>query len=406
MRPLEGIKVVELGTHVAVPAAARLFADWGAQVIKVESPTGDLWRQFGVNCNAPTTDEENPVFSIPNSNKEIIALNLKSEEGKAVLLRLLEDADVFMTNVRGDALRRLGLDYDRLKDAFPRLVYFHFTAYGTEGPQASMPGFDVAAFWAAGGGMADWPSVEGATMAPGSAFGDTSVSATVASGILAALLGAQRTGKGRFLTTSLYAASLWYNHADIICRQPQYNKPRHVIPGHTSNPFSRTYVCKGGARVLLGGINFRIAWPKGLKVLGLEEYLDDPRYNTQQAFWENGQPVTERCEALFLTKTAEEWVELFLAADVVAQKVVSAGEIPDSVQAWVNGYLTEVDYPTTGNKTVLPNTPVKFEGAEPAFTGAVGGIGCNSRAVLRRCGYSEEEIALLERSGAVVSGDE
>lgn len=403
MRPLEGIKVVELGTHVAVPAAARLFADWGAQVIKVESTTGDLWRQFGINCGAPTTDEENPVFSIPNSNKEIVAVNLKSEAGKDVLFHLLKDADVFMTNVRGDALRRLGLDYEHLKEQFPALVYFHFTAYGNEGPQAPVPGFDVAAFWAAGGAMMDWPSEEGQTMSPGSAFGDMTVSATVASGVLAALLGAQRTGKGCFLTTSLYATSLWYNHADLISLQPQYKKPRHKIPGHVGNPFSRTYVCKGGSRVLLGGINFDIAWPKGLKVMGLEEYLNDERYHTQGAYWKNGQPLTERLEAMFLTETAEEWVKRFLAADVVAQKVVSAEEVPDSIQAWVNGYLTEVDYPTTGNKTVLPNTPIKFEGAEPAFTGPVGGIGCDTRAVLLRCGYSDEEINAMLRQGVVAA---
>ena len=141
MKPLEGIKVVELGTHVAVPMAARLMADWGAEVIKVESLTGDLWRSYGLNVKTPVTDEENPIFAVPNANKRLIALNLKTDKGRE---------DVFMSNVRLKGLKGLGLDYESLSRRFPKLVYFHFTGYGYDGPWAKRPGFDIAAFWSAG----------------------------------------------------------------------------------------------------------------------------------------------------------------------------------------------------------------------------------------------------------------
>ena len=114
MKPLQGVKVVELGTHIAVPLASRLLADWGAQVIKVENPSGDLWRYYGLNVRTPISDEENPMFSIPNANKKIVSLNLKTEAGKRILFQLLEDADVFMTNVRMKGLKGLGLDYESL----------------------------------------------------------------------------------------------------------------------------------------------------------------------------------------------------------------------------------------------------------------------------------------------------
>lgn len=155
--PLEGLRVVELGTHVAVPSSARLLAEYGADVIKVESLIGDDWRRSGLNVGLCIDDFCNTVFTIQNNGKKLIALDLKTPEGKDILLKLLERADVFVTNVRMKSLQKLGLDYDTLQKAFPRLIYCHFTGYGHRGPDADRPGFDVAAFWSrVGAGWIGW----------------------------------------------------------------------------------------------------------------------------------------------------------------------------------------------------------------------------------------------------------
>ena len=134
--PLKGIKVLELGTHVAVPSACRLMAEYGADVIKIETAGGDPWRYSGLNVNLTIDDFSCPVFTIQNNGKRLISLDLKTEGGRAVFMKLLENTDVFCTSVRMKGLAKMGLDYDTLKKKFPKLIYFHFTGYGHRGPDA------------------------------------------------------------------------------------------------------------------------------------------------------------------------------------------------------------------------------------------------------------------------------
>ncbi|MGD9559725.1 MAG: CoA transferase, partial [Oscillospiraceae bacterium] len=148
MKPLEGIKVVELSTFVAGPSCARMLADWGAEVIKVESPQGDQFRTMGNNYRVPITDVRNPIFDNENANKSFIVLNLKEEKGLEAMLKLLETADVFITNTRPKALRKLGLDYEQINDRCPRLVYGIVLGYGEEGPERDRPAFDYTTFYA------------------------------------------------------------------------------------------------------------------------------------------------------------------------------------------------------------------------------------------------------------------
>ena len=143
VRPLEGITVVELATFVAAPSSARVMADWGANVIKVESPKGDPMRNMGALVNMPTQPDENVAFDQQNSNKHSIVINLKDPDGMAVMHRLLEGADVFVTNNREDALVRMGLSYAQLADRYPRLVYGQVSGYGEEGPHKDRPGYDI-----------------------------------------------------------------------------------------------------------------------------------------------------------------------------------------------------------------------------------------------------------------------
>ena len=147
--PVEGITVVELGVWVAAPAAGGILADWGADVVKIEPPAGDPARTFGRMMGLG--DEANPPFDMDNRGKRSVVLDLTSTEDRALAVELLTGADAFITNVRPAALRRLGLDYETLAGVNPRLVYGLITGYGTTGPDADRPAYDVAAFWARAG---------------------------------------------------------------------------------------------------------------------------------------------------------------------------------------------------------------------------------------------------------------
>ena len=152
---LEGVKVVELATYAAAPGTARMLADWGATVIKVESPGGDAMRAFSKNMGMPDTDQESPIFQLENANKTGICIDLKKPGGLEVLHKLLEDADVFVTNTRLKSLTKLGLDYESLAPKYPKLIWAHTSGLGTDGPEAYKPGFDITAYWARSGGLMD-----------------------------------------------------------------------------------------------------------------------------------------------------------------------------------------------------------------------------------------------------------
>ena len=155
MKPLEGITVVELSTYIAAPGCGRILKTQGARVIKVESPHGDIERKFGATLKEPISDDENPNYDTLNGGKDHIVLDLKKPEDFARLKKLLSKADVFLTNNRAAALKKMGLDYDTLKEEFPQLVYSIILGYGEKGPKVDFPGFDAIAMFATGGMLRD-----------------------------------------------------------------------------------------------------------------------------------------------------------------------------------------------------------------------------------------------------------
>ena len=197
-KPLAGITVVELATFVAAPYATRAMADWGANVIKIEPPKGDPMRMMGGLLNMPTDNEhENPAYDQQNANKKGIVLNLKHPDGMATLHRLLETADVFVTNNREDALERMGLSYEQLSARYPALVYGQVSGYGENGPDKDRPGFDFTAYYARGGISGTLYEKGTSPLLTVAAFGDQQVSLALLSGVCAALFNAKRTGRGR-----------------------------------------------------------------------------------------------------------------------------------------------------------------------------------------------------------------
>src|SRR5690349_18376321 len=210
---LEGVRVVELGVWVAGPAAGGILADWGADVVKLEPPTGDPARTFQrmLGGDMPT----NPPFAMDNRSKRSVGVDLTTDEGKAIALELIDGADVFLTNIRLAALERLGLDYESLKARNSRLVYAAITGYGIEGPDADRPAYDIAAFWARSGLAASLAPPGGALPFQRGGMGDHSVGMTGAAMISAALFAREKTGEGQFVSTSLLRQGVYTISFDL-----------------------------------------------------------------------------------------------------------------------------------------------------------------------------------------------
>lgn len=394
---LEGIRVVELGTHVVVPTAARILADCGAEVIKIENLEGEEWRFMGKNNGLPVTEAENALFTNRNSNKKLIAIDLKNPSGKEALLKLLAKADVFISNVRLKALKKMELDYDSVSARFPKLIYGHFTGFGYEGPESGRPGFDMAAFWARSGALADW--TDGFPAKPVGGFGDTAAANFILAGILMALFARERNGKGTLVSTSLFGSGVWHSSLGVITAQEPYNVPYPASRFKPALPLSHIYECKDHNFIIMTVLDYRKRDPI-FKMLGMEAYLDDPRFDTLENTRKNMEEFTRIVNKHFMTKTRDEWAEIFKKNDIVYEKLMHYSEIANDAQALANRYLEEVTFPS-GTTLKMPCYPVVFSEYGVSDVIPAGGIGRDTKAVLAGIGYTDGEIQKMFAEKAV-----
>lgn len=400
--PLSGIRVIELGTHVAVPSSCRLMAEYGADVIKIETADGDPWRYSGLVVNLTVDDFSCPVFTIQNNGKRLISLDLKTEKGKEILLKLLKNADIFCTSVRMKALAKMGLDYDSLKERFPRLIYTHLTGYGHRGPDAEAPGFDVASFWSRVGARVSWVEKGTFPIRASGGYGDMVTGMLLFAGMTTALLGREKTGKGTFVSNSLYGTSMWVNAQSIMCAQPPYN---HTFPEDVDRPGSpvvNDYVCKDGEWLALVGIGYEKNFPRYCHALGLDDVIDDPRCKNEKTLAESDYvyELTKRITAIMKTKTSDEWEKIFRDSDLVYSRLNHYEDVAKDEQAWANDYLQEITW-GNGVTNAIPRPPLHLSGFEQRKTVSLGSIGQDTDAVLIELGYSQAEIDAMKQDHSI-----
>lgn len=403
-KPLEGIKVIDLTTFVAAPVCARLLGDMGAEVIKIEHPKGDGWREFGINFNTRFNDDENPVFDIYNSGKKLISVNLKSPEGKEVFCKLLEDADVFVTNTRPDALKRLGIAYEDIKERYPRLVYAIVLGYGEKGPDAAKPAFDTTAFWARTGFARDMSPLTDSyiPMTSPSGVGDTVTGYNLTAQICAALLGRERTGKGECVKASLYHTGIFtMGTMEIISQKPwgrEFPRSRMQI-----EPPGGCYVTKDNDWFYLATGQVSVTLPKLFNMIGRPDLVDDERYNTRDARTKNGQELYYLLVDVFKTKTIDEWLELAKEFDLPLIRMNHFSDVTTDEQAWANGYLEYMTCPN-GETVTMPSPPIEMETVGEIVTKPASKVGADTEEVLLGMGYTKEQISAMEENGAVYTG--
>ena len=407
MKPLEGLKVVELGMYIAVPGVSRLMADWGADVIKVEPPKGDKNRYGGAQVRLPATPDCCPTFSVANSGKKMICLDLKTPEGMAVMEKLLAQADIFVSNTRYGGLTRLGLDYESLHQRFPQLICCYVNGYGFEGEEKDKAGFDLTSFWAKSGILNAMRDPENIPRFPPPGIGDLATANVAAAGVLAALYQRSRTGEGSKVSTSLMATGVWHNYSHIIAGQdrPEQDtlKPLHTPEPFKDwkNPFYHIYKCKDERLFfLLGGSYSKL--PLTLHALGLDDLVGDPRYQDHYSMRKNSDTLYDRMIEAFAQKTSTQWAEILEPLDISFEILARNWEVSQDPQVWANGCLTHMDCPN-GSTYIVPNTPVEFSGAERAQTRHAGTLGCDTREILTSLGYTPEQMGDLQEKGIIVA---
>lgn len=396
-KPLEGIRVVEFANYVAAPTAGRLLTDWGAEVIHVESLKGDVWRFYGPTCFCPATPQENPVFDIFNANKKDIQIDTKSEEGRQVLFKLLESADVFLTNNRPKALVKAGLDYNSLKDRYPRMVYASLTGYGQEGPDCDAPGYDGVAFFSRSGILADMADPSGYPVNPPGCFGDAATGSVLFGGICAALLAREKTGKGDLIEISLFGMVTWLVGVLMTFEQYGYTYPKSR---NTMNPIYNFYRCSDGEWIQLAILEYDRFFRPLCSILGLPEIADDPRFSTRKDMLANRGQLVPVFEQAFAGFTSQEISAKLREADIVFDRLRHFRELSTDAQAIANDYVREITF-ESGNKAVLPMTPVKSGniGKMPFGRGPL--MGEHTDELMEQAGYSREEIGRLREIGAI-----
>lgn len=401
--PLEGIKVVELATVVAAPTVGRMLSAYGAEVIKVESPRGDELRGVGDFERVICEDERNPLFTIQNSGKLLTSIDLKSPEGKEAFMRLLERADVLVTNVRSAGLKRLGLDYESIHEKLPRLIYAHLSGFGPKGPDATNPGFDSTAFWLRSGPMADWQVPGSFPFVPTYAFGDMATSSVLLSGVLMALLGRERTGTGTLVNTSLFASGIWCNSIAVVSHQPQFGGERPVDPIRPPDPFSQTYLCADGRWIGVYDNDYKREIPKFAKLFGIPELENDPRCATLEDLADSGAivEITEKLNNIFLGKTSWEWREFLLENNVSCEVMRTIRDVSTDEQALVNGYVQKVGF-GGGLEVMMPRPPVHFSEYGIREYAPAGRLGKDTDTVLKSVGYTDDELSEMRIKNAII----
>jgi crotonobetainyl-CoA:carnitine CoA-transferase CaiB-like acyl-CoA transferase len=397
--PLAGTRVVELGVWVAGPSAAGVLADWGAQVVKIEPPDGDPFRGLYLTASGVEL-AANPPFELDNRGKRSIALDLRTPEARAIAYRLLDAADVFVTNVRPAALGRLGLDYDTLAARNPRLVYARVTGYGETGPDADRPSYDVGAFWSRAG-------IAAALTPPGTeppfqrgAMGDHTAGVTLAGGVAAALLARERTGRGQLVTTSLLRVGLfvlgWDTNAALRLGIKATALRRSEIPNPVICPFKG----RDGRWFWLLGLQGQRHWPDLVRAIDRPEWFEDPRFATMQARREHSAELVALLDAVFATETSTEWGRRFDAAGMWWAPVQTTSEALEDPQVHAAGAFVDVPQ---ADGTTAPGvaSPVDFGDTRWAPAGPSPECGQHTEEVLLELGFDWEAIGELKARGVI-----
>ncbi len=398
---LQGIKVVELGHWVAVPCACAILSDWGAEVIKIEDPgVGDSLRGIKSIEGIPLRNHILPVFEVLNRGKRGLGVNLRTDQGRQVVYRLVEQCDVFVSNFQLRVLDRLGMNYETLNQLNPKLIYATLTGYGEEGADSDKPGYDYTAFWSRGGLMAKLGAPTGAPPSHRPGIGDSITSMCITSGILAALLAREKTGKGQKVAFSLYQTAVWVLNQDIQIALCKNQEIPNIDREKVKNPIWNSYQTSDGRWVQLAMMQSERYWPEFCRAIGRPELQNDSRFDSDEKRAQNNELLISIINEVFARKSLREWIEILDRHGLVSSMAQTISEITNDPQAAENDFFVKFDHPNAGEIRLVAS-PVKFSETEASVKGPAPEVGQHSEEILLEAGYTWDEITRLKDEGAI-----
>ena len=390
--PLKGMKVIEMAHIMAGPVTGLMLADMGADVIKVERPNGDDTRRF----LPPDIEGESAAFMMMNRNKRGIRLDLKSEAGRAALIRLIEQADCLIENYRHDTMEKLGLGYDELKKINPGLIYCEISGFGRTGPYRERGGFDLIAQ-----GMSGLMSITGEApgrppVKVGAPVSDITAGILGAMGCAAAYAHKLQTGEGQRVDTSLFEAGITHTYWQSAICFATGTAPGPMGSAHPLNaPYEAFKTADGWLN--LGAAN-QTNWERMLKVIDAEQLAENPSFATNRTRMENRTELAAALAPYFKAQPTAHWLEALEAAGVPAGPVLAIDEMHADPQTIARDMVTEVDHPVAGRVKTI-GAPVKFHGTPAGVKRPAPRLGEHTEEVLGEAGLSADEIS------AVIAGE-
>lgn len=392
--PLVGMRVLELAQIMAGPTCGMMLADMGADVVKVEKlPGGDDARGY----REPRVNGVSAPFMILNRNKRGIALNLKHEQGRDILLRMVQDADVLTENYRRGTLEKLGLGYDVLSKVNPGLIYCAVSGYGRDGPYGAKPGFDLIAQ-----GFAGLMSITGEPGRPpvktGNSIADINAGILAVVGITAAYVHKLKTGRGQVVDTSLMEAAL---------QQTYWQAASYFATGESVGPTGSAHLLTAPYQafrtsdgwVNIGGAN-QANWERIADVLGHPEWRADPRFATNTARMENLAALTAAMDAVLKDRDTAHWIQAFDSAGVPVGPVHTMGQALSHPQTLARNMVVDLVHPQAGPTKAL-GCPIHFSETPTRITRPAPMLGQHSRELLREYGYDDAQIDGFVANGVI-----
>ena len=405
--PLEGVVVVEIDNWMAAPSAGAILSDLGARVIKVEPLTGDPMR--GMSRPIKKDDLSDGLkqldyqFDVDNRGKQSVTVALDTPEGQELVRTLISQADIFMCNLLTARQEKFGLDPVSLETVKPGLVHATLTGYGTSGPDAWRPGYDVTAFFGRSG-LYDASREGDAGVVPMArpAQGDHTTGLALVGAILAALRLAEKTGESQAVETSLYETAVWTQASDYAVttmdHAPVRRRARKEMLAITANRFP----CGDGKWVVFNMLPDAAYWSRMCNAIEVPELIDDERFVDASARYRNMAELIDLMDAALAKRSRDEWGELFDKAGLIWGPVMGLHEVPQDPQAKALGMFPEMQHPEHGTYRTV-NAPMRFKNTEVGPKGPSPAIGEHTDQVLADFGIPQEQIDALRE--AQVIGD-
>ena len=393
-RPLDGIRIVEYGVFHAGPGANAILGDLGAEVIKIETASGDPERYWTnvAGFDLSLNNRESIIFEASNRNKKGICLDIQNKKGREIFGRLIQKADVFLTNLRGSTMKKLNIDYEAVAEINPQIIYAGVSGYGRRGSMRDLGAFDPLG-QARSGMMFVTGTAEPAMIHLG--ILDQATAITVSHAIITALLFRERKGIGQEVHVSLYSTALWMQYINLLLASVLSINPCITADRTQHSPLRNRFRCRDGKWILGTHHPEEKYWSTFCKATGQSSLLDDQRYTSEAGGPLNFVELNKIFDEVFAGRSRDEWMDIFQAHGLMFCSVQQIQEVTDDPQALDNDYLTPFTHPVQG-PVAIPGYPVQFGKCQAGTRSAAPQLGEHTDLILKNLGYSGAEIEKLK----------